>query len=140
MPTLTVATVSQSCQFAPYNAHYSWDNATFSQLHQPEGTQELNEFKGNVYRQAASVVSRTNQLCYEGSVAPCYAVYGFQYKPGLPYFIIYQSLHRGVYQPESDDVERTSREGWVWSTNAEESFDRCMLGGPWSYGLSHGYA
>lgn len=80
--TLASAAVSQSCQFAPYNAYYSWDNATFLQMHQAEGTQMLNGFKGNVYQQAASVVSRTNQLCYEGSTAPCHAVYGFQYKPG----------------------------------------------------------
>ncbi|KIM32090.1 glycoside hydrolase family 16 protein [Serendipita vermifera MAFF 305830] len=80
--TLASAAVSQSCQFAPYNAYYSWDNATYLQLHQEEGTQMLNGFKGNVYQQAGSVVSRTNQLCYEGSRAPCHAVYGFQYKPG----------------------------------------------------------
>ncbi|KAG8796933.1 hypothetical protein FRC17_007903 [Serendipita sp. 399] len=79
---LGAGAVSQSCQFAPYNAYYSWDNATNLEFHQPEGTQELNGFKGNVWQQAASVVSRTNQQCYEGAVAPCHAVYGFQYKPG----------------------------------------------------------
>lgn len=79
---LAAGAVSQSGQFAPYNAFYSWDNATNLEFHQPAGTQELNGFKGNVYQQATSVVSMTNQLCYEHSIAPCYAVYGFQYKPG----------------------------------------------------------
>jgi beta-glucan synthesis-associated protein KRE6 len=78
---LRAAAVSQSCQFAPFNAYYSWDNATYMELHQ-EATQEINGFKGNVYQQSTSVVSATNQLCYEQSTAPCYATYGFQYKPG----------------------------------------------------------
>ena len=78
---LQAAAVSQSCQFAPFNAYYSWDNATYMELHQ-EATQEINGFKGNVYQQSTSVVSATNQLCYEQSTAPCYATYGFQYKPG----------------------------------------------------------
>ncbi|KAG8751924.1 beta-glucan synthesis-associated protein [Serendipita sp. 396] len=79
---LGAGAVSQSCQFAPYNAYYSWDNATNLEFHQATGTQELNGFKGNVWQQAASVVSRTNQRCYEGAVTPCHSVYGFQYKPG----------------------------------------------------------
>jgi len=80
--TLKAGAVSQSCQFAPYNAHYSWDNATYLQFYQPAGTQELNGFKGNVYQQSTSVVSKTDQLCYEMTIEPCYAVYGFQYQPG----------------------------------------------------------
>lgn len=79
---LLAGAVSQSCQFAPFNAYYSWDNATNLEMYQATGTQKLNGFKGNVYQQATSVVSATNQLCYEGSAAPCHAVYGFQYKPG----------------------------------------------------------
>ncbi|KIM32094.1 glycoside hydrolase family 16 protein [Serendipita vermifera MAFF 305830] len=79
---LQAGAVSQSCQFAPYNAYYSWDNATNLDFHQPEGTQRLNGFKGNVYQQAASVVSNTDELCYEKSAAPYHTVYGFQYKPG----------------------------------------------------------
>lgn len=73
--------VSQSCQFAPFNAYYSWDNATNAILHQPN-TQEINGFKGNTFQQAASVVSMTNQRCYELEPNACYTVYGFQYKPG----------------------------------------------------------
>lgn len=79
--TLGAAAVSQSCQFAPYNAYYSWDNVTYGEYHMP-GQQEINGFKGNVYQQSTSVVSETNQQCYEKSADPCFAVYGFQYKPG----------------------------------------------------------
>ena len=35
-----------------------------------------------MYQQATSVVSSTNQLCYEDSTAPCFSVYGFEYQPG----------------------------------------------------------
>lgn len=31
-----------------------------------------------VYQQASSVVSSTNQMCYEVSAAPCFSVYGFE--------------------------------------------------------------
>jgi beta-glucan synthesis-associated protein KRE6 len=79
---LGAGSVSQSCQFAPFNAYYSWDNVTNLEFHMQPDDQKVNGFKGNVYQQAASVVSKTNQNCYELSEAPCYSTYGFQYKPG----------------------------------------------------------
>ena len=41
----------------------------------------LNLYRGSVYQEAASVVSITDQNCYEGNTA-CFSVYGFEYKPG----------------------------------------------------------
>ena len=38
---------------------------------------KLNTFVGNVQQQATSVVTNTNELCYELE-AGCYSVYGFE--------------------------------------------------------------
>ena len=43
---------------------------------------QLNEFIGGPTQQATSVVTQTNQNCYEGG-AGCFSVYGFEYKPGF---------------------------------------------------------
>lgn len=42
----------------------------------------LNTFVGSAMQQATSVVTRTDQNCYEGSTG-CFSVYGFEYKPGF---------------------------------------------------------
>jgi hypothetical protein len=47
----------------------------------------LNTYRGATYQQASSVVSLTNQQCYEFSAAPCYSTYGFEYQPGNDGFI-----------------------------------------------------
>jgi beta-glucanase (GH16 family) len=101
---LAAAAVSQSCQFAPFNAYYSWDNTTYADFHLPATDQKLNGFKGNVYQQATSIVSKTNQLCYEGSAAPCYSLYGFQYKPG--------------YQDDNAHVTWVHDDKLVWTLHA----------------------
>ena len=43
---------------------------------------DLNTFIGTATQQATSVVSQTNQDCYEGGTG-CFSVYGFEYKPGF---------------------------------------------------------
>lgn len=40
-----------------------------------------NTFVGTATQQATSVVSLTDQTCYENDGA-CFSVYGFEYKPG----------------------------------------------------------
>jgi beta-glucan synthesis-associated protein KRE6 len=67
-------------QWAPFNAYYSWDNATYATIYNSTATQ-LNAYRGSVYQQASSAISNTNQNCYEGNSA-CYSTYGFEYKPG----------------------------------------------------------
>jgi beta-glucan synthesis-associated protein KRE6 len=76
---------SQSAQFAPFNAYYQWDNATYATFYMAPDDQHLNTYGGGVYQQAASTVSLANQDCYQlpaGGGQGCYSIYGFQYKPG----------------------------------------------------------
>ncbi|KAF8917659.1 beta-glucan synthesis-associated protein [Mucidula mucida] len=76
--------VSQSGQWAPFNYAYEWFNATDDNLVIYDDTiSELNSYKGGAFQQSTSVVSSTreDQDCYELNTG-CYAVYGFEYKPG----------------------------------------------------------
>ncbi|KAG8861387.1 hypothetical protein FRB91_008253 [Serendipita sp. 411] len=83
---LKAGAVSQSVQIAPFNGYYQWDNKTYATYYMDEEAQRLNNYGGGAYQQAGSVVSRTNQACYQlpgPGVTPCYSTYGFQYKPGF---------------------------------------------------------
>lgn len=74
--------VSQSAQWAPFDYAYTWNNSSdFMTLHDPT-ISSLNTFVGNVEQQATSVVTQTNQSCYE-LVGGCYSIYGFEYQPGF---------------------------------------------------------
>ncbi|KAE9408265.1 beta-glucan synthesis-associated [Gymnopus androsaceus JB14] len=73
--------VSQSGQWAPFNAAYQWFN-TSSNLVINDPTQTmLNSYAGGSLQQATSCVSKTNPECYYNG-GGCYSVYGFEYKPG----------------------------------------------------------
>ncbi|KAF9542499.1 beta-glucan synthesis-associated protein SKN1 [Agrocybe pediades] len=73
--------VSQSSQWAPFNAGYQWDNATNLVIYDPDVTQ-LNGYIGGAFQQTTSGLSETNQACYE-SQSGCFSVYGFEYKTGF---------------------------------------------------------
>jgi len=76
--------VSQSGQWAPFNAHYDpvmVEDQTFI-INNASAT-KINGYRGGVFQQAISATSATNQLCYELSSAPCFSTYGFEYKPGF---------------------------------------------------------
>ncbi|KII90597.1 glycoside hydrolase family 16 protein [Plicaturopsis crispa FD-325 SS-3] len=74
--------VSQSAQWAPFNAEYQWFNTSDNEIiPNPSGSVQ-NTYAGGVYQQATSVVSVTNQACYEGD-GGCFSIYGFEYKPGF---------------------------------------------------------
>lgn len=74
--------VSQSSQWAPFNAHYEWFN-TSQTLIIPNATETvLNEYVGGVFQQTTSGLSLTNQRCYE-LISDCFSIYGFEYKPGF---------------------------------------------------------
>ncbi|KAL5498539.1 hypothetical protein ACEPAH_1893 [Sanghuangporus vaninii] len=74
--------VSQSGQWAPFNAAYQWFNTSGNfHITDPEIT-HLNSYMGAAYQQATSGVSETNQQCYE-LTGGCYSIYGFEYKPGF---------------------------------------------------------
>lgn len=74
--------VSQSGQWAPFNAGYEWFNTTQNLIIPDTTVTQLNTYTGGVFQQAISAVSIDNNNCYELDTG-CYAVYGFEYKPGL---------------------------------------------------------
>ncbi|KAF8650085.1 hypothetical protein AX16_005411 [Volvariella volvacea WC 439] len=77
-----VGKVSLSSQWAPYNAGYNWLNTTDNLIIYDRNKTVLNVYKGGVYQQTTSGLADTNQDCYELS-GQCYAIYGFEYKPGF---------------------------------------------------------
>ncbi|ESK82846.1 glycoside hydrolase family 16 protein [Moniliophthora roreri MCA 2997] len=77
-----VGEVSQSGQWAPFNYAYRWLNTSDNLIINDPTITELNPYMGGVYQQATSCVSKTNQACYSQMPNPCFAVYGFEYKPG----------------------------------------------------------
>ncbi|KAF8153938.1 beta-glucan synthesis-associated [Crassisporium funariophilum] len=74
--------VSLSAQWAPYNAGYNWINTTDNLIIHDTASTVLNQYKGGVYQQTTSGLAATNQDCYELGTK-CFAVYGFEYKPGF---------------------------------------------------------
>jgi beta-glucanase (GH16 family) len=76
-----VGHVSQSCQWAPFDYHYEWKYEGNLIINDPT-ISELNSYKGGVFQEASSVVSTTNQGCYDQVPNPCFSVFGFEYRPG----------------------------------------------------------
>ncbi|KAJ7472266.1 glycoside hydrolase family 16 protein [Mycena galericulata] len=74
--------VSQSGQWAPFNAGYVWFNTSENLVIEDPSISTLNTYIGGVYQQATSVVTLTNQRCYE-LLEGCFSIYGFEYKPGF---------------------------------------------------------
>ncbi|EIW54979.1 glycoside hydrolase family 16 protein [Trametes versicolor FP-101664 SS1] len=74
--------VSQSAQWAPFNAAYTWFNSSDTLIIPDPVNTFPNPYKGSAFQQASSGVTETNQQAYEhtGNV---FSVYGFQYKPGF---------------------------------------------------------
>ncbi|KAK0464977.1 beta-glucan synthesis-associated [Desarmillaria tabescens] len=73
--------VSQSGQWAPFNAKYEWFNTSDNMIIYDATETYLNTYTGGVYQQATSGVSVTDQNCYQLATG-CFAIYGFEYKPG----------------------------------------------------------
>jgi len=78
----TGGAVSQSGQWAPFNAGYVWFNTSDNLIIANASASVLNTYTGGAYQQATSVVTQTNQLCYE-LLDNCFAIYGFEYQPGF---------------------------------------------------------
>ncbi|KAG1731015.1 glycoside hydrolase family 16 protein [Suillus lakei] len=77
-----IGKVSQSVQWAPFNAGYQWLNTSDNlQIYHSDIT-VLNSYHGGAYQQTTSGLSLTDQDCYELDQG-CYSVYGFEYKPGF---------------------------------------------------------
>ncbi|KAG1750407.1 glycoside hydrolase family 16 protein [Suillus paluster] len=77
-----VGKVSQSSQWAPFNAEYKWLNTSDNLRIYDSDITVLNPYHGGAYQQTTSGLSLTNQDCYELDQG-CYSVYGFEYKPGF---------------------------------------------------------
>lgn len=72
---------SQSVQFAPFDDNYAWNNETYLEIYD-NTVSYLNSYQGGVLQQTGSVVSIVNQDCYT-TKSSCFAIYGYEYKPGL---------------------------------------------------------
>ncbi|GAA5961799.1 hypothetical protein JCM21900_003313 [Sporobolomyces salmonicolor] len=75
-----VGSVSQSAQFAPYDAAYDFKNQTpYTVVHTPKQTY-LNEYKGGVYQQACSGVTYTDADAYQDNGGG-FSTYGWESWP-----------------------------------------------------------
>ncbi|KAJ7169728.1 beta-glucan synthesis-associated [Mycena filopes] len=74
--------VSQSAQWGPFNNKYIWFNTSDNLIIPDLENSVLNSYIGGAFQQATSVVTNTDQKCYQ-LLQPCFAVYGFEYKPGF---------------------------------------------------------
>lgn len=78
-----VGTVSQSAQWGPFNAAYTWNNNSANMVIDNSTITKYNLYKGGAFQQATSCISDTNQSCYSQSGTGCFAVYGYEYRPGV---------------------------------------------------------
>ncbi|KAF8167744.1 beta-glucan synthesis-associated protein [Crassisporium funariophilum] len=74
--------VSQSSQWAPFNNEYIWFNTSDNLIINDPTISTFNTYRGGAFQQATSVVTITDQNCYELGTG-CFSVYGFEYKPGF---------------------------------------------------------
>ncbi|KAH7887543.1 glycoside hydrolase family 16 protein [Phlebopus sp. FC_14] len=74
--------VSQSAQWAPFNAGYIWKNTSDNEIIPNPSITAQNPYIGGAEQQATSVVTDTDQNCYEGNTG-CFSIYGFEYVPGF---------------------------------------------------------
>ncbi|KAJ7218060.1 beta-glucan synthesis-associated [Mycena pura] len=77
-----VPQVSQSAQWAPFDAAYEWHNSSDFYILADPTVSLMNTFRGSITQEATSILTNTDPLCYEGT-GGCYSVYGFEYKPGF---------------------------------------------------------
>ncbi|KAJ7071182.1 beta-glucan synthesis-associated [Mycena amicta] len=78
-----IGQVSQSCQWGPFNDEYKWFNTTDNLIIPNPAISQLNSYLGGAFQQATSVVTNTNQQCYQLVDPNCFEVFGFEYKPGF---------------------------------------------------------
>ncbi|EAU87690.2 beta-glucan synthesis-associated protein KRE6 [Coprinopsis cinerea okayama7 len=79
-----VAQISQSAQWAPFNAQYATIDSENSIIFHNTSTTTFNPFLGGAFQQTTSGLVTTNRDCYERSGPDaCYATYGFEYRPGF---------------------------------------------------------
>ncbi|KZP22000.1 glycoside hydrolase family 16 protein [Athelia psychrophila] len=74
--------VSQSGQWAPFNEGYNWSNTSANLIIPNTSISELNSYMGGSTQQSTSVITATNQDCYQTGTQ-CFNIYGLEYKPGF---------------------------------------------------------
>ncbi|GJE87636.1 glycoside hydrolase family 16 protein [Phanerochaete sordida] len=74
--------VSQSGQWAPFNAEYSWFNTSANLIIPNTTLTQYNTYVGGAFQQTSSGLTFTNQEAYERT-GNQYSVYGVQYQPGF---------------------------------------------------------
>ncbi|KAG9083270.1 hypothetical protein FRC07_013960, partial [Ceratobasidium sp. 392] len=87
--------VSQSGQWAPFNYEYKWPQTPDNHKLLGNGT-VLNSYIGGVYQQSTSGLTITNQGCYTQGPG-CFAVYGFEYKPGYDGYIAWTNDNKPAW-------------------------------------------
>ncbi|WVR08937.1 hypothetical protein IAU60_005996 [Kwoniella sp. DSM 27419] len=80
--TTLTGDVSQSAQWAPFNPGYaSLESSDKEYEVYDDDLTHSNGYKGAVYQQATSAITKTNQSCYTQETG-CFSIYGFEYRPG----------------------------------------------------------
>ncbi|KAF9822096.1 hypothetical protein IEO21_00090 [Rhodonia placenta] len=74
--------VSQSGQWAPFNAEYEWLNNSNTLFIKNDSITTLNSYRGGVWQQATSATTETDQTAYQLTGGQ-FSVYGIQYQPGF---------------------------------------------------------
>ncbi|KAF8269632.1 glycoside hydrolase family 16 protein [Lactarius quietus] len=79
--------VSQSAQWAPFNAEYAWANTSKNLYIRDPTVTQSNSYIGGAFQQTTSGLSYTNSDCYQlGS--GCFESYGYEYQTGYVILIV----------------------------------------------------
>ncbi|KAG6828111.1 hypothetical protein H0H92_009161 [Tricholoma furcatifolium] len=73
--------VSQSCQWAPFNENYVWQNTSANLIIYNETATAMNSYIGGATQMTTSALTWTNPETYELD-GQGYSIYGFEYVPG----------------------------------------------------------
>ncbi|CAE6417346.1 unnamed protein product [Rhizoctonia solani] len=103
-----VGAVSQSGQWAPFNAAFVWDNSSTNLVISDPASSKLNTFIGNEWQQTTSVVTNTNQNCYT-QTGGCFSTYGFEYKPGNDGYIQWANDGKMVWEVKAAGMGADSK-------------------------------
>jgi len=78
-----IGTVSQTAQFAPFDAEHQWHNASEEdfELFPDVYNAHVNPYKGSVLQESVSCLPDTDQVSYSLVDPTHYQVYGFEYLP-----------------------------------------------------------
>ncbi|GAA5891181.1 hypothetical protein JCM8208_002530 [Rhodotorula glutinis] len=107
-----IGAVSQSAQFAPYDADYVIRNSTpYVTVYDSDRT-VLNEYTGAVYQQAASAITATDVDAYQDAEGT-FSAYGFEYWPstGSDGYITWYSGGEPSWTLTSDAVGPNAESG-----------------------------